>query len=409
VIEVDLACRLCDRRPLEVVLSLGLMPLVNAFAPISDDTPGRSYPLDVARCPTCSLVQITRTVPPEILFRDYAYFSSYSTTFLDHARSFAEGTIAKLSLTRESFVIEAASNDGYLLQFFQQGGVPALGIEPAENVADVARTAGIETVAAFLDPILAAEIVAKRGTADLVVANNVLAHAPDLHGFMTSLSILAGADGLISIEVPYLIDLIDKVEFDTIYHEHVFYFSLTALSALAKRHALTVRDVERLSVHGGSLRITLGSIGEPAPVVGELLAAEERWGVRSAPPFERFASEVNVLREKLHDLVSGLVAGGSSVAGYGAAAKGVVLANACGLDRNLVDFVADRNPAKQGRRLPGVGIPVREPDALARDQPDYCLLFAWNLADEIVDQQTAYQSRGGKFILPVPTPRVLNA
>ena len=407
--ELGVACRSCGHQPLEPVLSLGEMPLVNAFAPPDANATERRYPLETVRCPICTLVQITETIPPEVLFRQYAYFSSYSTTFLEHARRYATRSIAALGLDRDSLVVEAASNDGYLLQYFGRAGVRALGIEPAENVAEVARTNGVETIAAFLDEELASTLIGEHGTADLVIANNVLAHVPDLHGFLRALSILAGERGEISVEAPYLIDLVDGLEFDTIYHEHVCYFSLTALKALADVHGLVLREVEAIPVHGGSIRVTLAARGEPDPSVREFLAAEEAWGVRTRRPYDRFALRVAAVRAEVHELVSELVAGGASVAAYGAAAKGVVLANACGLDISLVAFVADRNPTKQGRLLPGVGIPVREPAALELERPDYCLLFAWNLADEIIEQESGYARLGGRFIVPLPSPRVVGA
>jgi len=389
------------------VLSLDDMPLVNAFVLPGAEEAEQRYPLVAVRCPNCTLVQITETVPPEILFRDYAYFSSYSTTFLAHARRFAERSVASLGLDHGSLVIEAASNDGYLLQYFNEAGIRTLGIEPALNVAEVARTNGVETIAAFLTEELAGQLVAERGTADLVIANNVLAHVPDLHGFVRALAMLAGNRGLISVEVPYLIDLVDRLEFDTIYHEHVFYFSLTALKTVADANGLMLQDVERLPVHGGSLRVTFSILGEPKPIVQELLADEEAWGVREPDPYQQFAASVSSARVSVNELVTQLVGGGASVAAYGAAAKGVVLANACGLNRNLVDFVADRNPAKQGRLLPGVGIPVQEPLALELERPDYCLLFVWNLAHEIIEEQARYREHGGRFVLPLPSPRIV--
>lgn len=389
------------------MLSLGEIPLVNALVEPGDTSVDARYPLDVVRCPRCTLVQITETVPPETLFRTYSYFSSYSETFLEHARRFAERAIAELGLGERSLVVEAASNDGYLLQNFVQHGVPVLGIEPAENVAAVARARGIETVAEFLDAELAAQIVAERGVADLVVANNVLAHVPDLHGFVSGLATLAGDRGLVAIEVPYLRDLVDRLEFDTIYHEHLSYFTLTSLTQVLEAHGLAIGEVERLPVHGGSLRVLASRGAEARDAVKQLLVEEEEWGVGERAHFDGFARAVESLRQELHEFVVGLVDSGSTVAAYGAAAKGVVLANTCDLDATLVRFVVDRSPHKQGKLLPGVRIPVAATEALARERPDYCLLFAWNLADEIVSQQSDYRRRGGTFVLPVPAPRVV--
>ena len=401
------ACRSCGETNVEPVLSLGEIPLVNALVEPGESEPDRRYPLDVVRCPSCTLVQITETLPPETLFRSYTYFSSYSETFLDHARRFAEESIRRRSLGPESLVVEAASNDGYLLQYFAAAQVRALGVEPAQNVAAVARERGIDTIAEFLDEALAGEIVAEHGSADLVVANNVLAHVPDPHGFVAALGTLAGDRGEIVVEVPYLRELVERLEFDTIYHEHLSYFTLTSLARLFEPHELAIVDVDLLPVHGGSLRIVASRSRAPAASVSHLLAEERTWGVENGAPLVAFAAGVRSLQRELHALVAGLVESGASVAAYGAAAKGVVLANVCGLDSDLVDFVVDRNPHKQGKLLPGVRIPVRPPEVLEQERPDYCLLFAWNLTDEIVAQQTAYREKGGRFIAPLPSPRVL--
>jgi hypothetical protein len=401
------ACRSCGAREIEHVLSLGSIPLANALVDPGALNGDAHYPLDLVRCPRCTLVQIRESVPPETLFRTYSYFSSYAETFVEHARRFAGGAIAELGLDGGSFVVEAASNDGYLLQHFVSAGVPSLGIEPARNVAAVARGRGIDTIDEFLDEELAGRIVEERGEADLVVANNVLAHVPELHGFVAALSALAAERGVVVVEVPYLRDLVDGLEFDTIYHEHLSYFTLTSLSPLFAASSLTILDVERLPVHGGSLRVRASRNGEPSTAVASLLEEERGWGVASGEPLAVFAKKVAALTRDVHELVEGLVSGGASLAAYGAAAKGVVLANVCALDAGLVRFVVDRNPAKQGKLLPGVRIPVEATESLAREQPDYCLLFAWNLADEILEQQSEYASRGGRFIVPVPEPRVL--
>jgi len=402
-----LTCRSCGDPRLEPVLSLGDVPLVNALVEPGDPGPDERYPLATVRCPRCTLVQITETVSPERLFRAYTYFSSYSETFLDHARRFAAGAIRDLRLGPESLVIEAASNDGYLLQYFAEAGVPSVGIEPAENVAAVARRRGIETISEFLDEELAQRVVAERGPADLVVANNVLAHVPDLHGFVAALRTLAGEHGLIVVEAPYVCDLVDRLEFDTIYHEHVCYFTLTSLAALFRQHELELVGVDRLPVHGGSLRVRAAAAAEPDDSVEQMLLDEQHWGVHDGKRFDRFAASVDQLRRQLHDFVSDLVSNGAGVAAYGAAAKGVVLANVCGLDADLVRFVVDRNPHKQGKLLPGVRIPIMEPAALVRERPEYCLLFAWNLADEIVKQQATYREGGGTFVTPVPKPSIV--
>jgi len=400
-------CRACGCARLEAVLSLGDMPLVNVLLDDVNEKADR-FPLDVVRCPRCTLVQITETIPPDLLFREYAYFSSFSDTFLAHARAFAARMRAELELGPGSLVIEAASNDGYLLRFFAEEGIPVLGIEPARNVAAVASGHGIETVPEFLNAEVARTIVANRSRrADLVVANNVLAHVADLHGFVGALATLVGDTGLISVEVPHVCELIDRVEFDTIYHEHLCYFSLTALVRLFAEHALTVVDVEPLLVHGGSLRVLARAGGSPSPAVAALLEREEKWGVEHGPRYQEFASTVESLRKSIGSTVRDLVAAGERVAGYGAAAKAVVLLNTCGLDRSVVDYVVDRNPYKQGKFLPGVRIPVRSPDALLETRPGFVIIFVWNVATEVIEQQRPYLQGGGHFVIPVPELRVV--
>jgi SAM-dependent methyltransferase len=391
------------------VLALGDVPLVNAFRDAGDDSPEPRFPLDVVRCATCTLVQLADTVAPEVLFRDYSYFSSYSDTFLEHARAFADEAVRRLRLGRDSFVVEAASNDGYLLQYFVRRRLRVLGVEPARNVAAVAQARGVPTIAEFLDEALAARIVQEHGPADLVVANNVLAHVPDPGGFIAALRTLSGDGGVVSVEVPYVRELVDRVEFDTIYHEHVSYFSLTALTRLVEPRGLRVVAVERLPVHGGSLRVSLCASEAPDATVADTLAAEEQWGVEADATYDAFADAVATRRREVHELVADIAASGATVAAYGAAAKGVVLANVCGLDATLVRFAADRNPHKQGKVFPGVRIPVVPPETLDRERPDYCLLFAWNLAEEILRQQAGYRAHGGRFIVPLPAPAVLAA
>jgi SAM-dependent methyltransferase len=387
------------------------MPLANALVDDGDETPEALYPLDLVRCPRCDLVQITETVPPEILFRDYAYFTSFSDSFVAHARAYATQMRERLELDEGSLVVEAASNDGYLLRFFAEAGVPVLGVDPARNVAEAARARGVETIAEFLDRDLASKIVAERGRhADLVIANNVLAHVADLHGFVGALRILAGDTGIVSVEVPYVCELVDRLEFDTIYHEHLCYFSLTSLRRLFAANDLTVVDVERIPVHGGSLRV-LASAGRTSPTaaVDELLERERQWGVGDPVRYAGFAQGVEEVRESIGALVRDLAASGERVAGYGAAAKAVVLLHATGLGRSQIDYVVDRNPYKQHKLLPGVRIPVRPPEALLDDPPRYVLLFVWNIAPEVIEQQRAFLAAGGSFIVPIPTPSIVGA
>lgn len=404
------ACRGCGSPRLEPVLSLGEMPLANALVDSADDPPEHRYPLDLVRCPTCRLVQITETVPPELLFREYSYFTSFSDTFVAHAKTYASQMRERLALDSGSLVVEAASNDGYLLQFFAAAGVPVLGVDPARNVAAAAADRGIETIPEFLDPELARRIVASRGrAADLVIANNVLAHVADVHGFVEALAILAGESGVVSIEAPYVCDLVDRLEFDTIYHEHLCYFSLSSLRALLATHGLDVVDVDRLPVHGGSLRILASASGGAAAAdVAAMLEHEERWGIGDAARFAEFARATDEARAAIAALVRDLVASGERVAGYGAAAKAVVLLHACGLGRSEIEYVVDRNPYKQGKLLPGVRIAVLPPEQLLESPPGYVLLFVWNIADEVIEQQRAYVEGGGRFVVPVPRPTVVD-
>ena len=401
------ACRACNSARLDPVLSLGDMPLANSLLDSAGDDEPR-YPLDVVRCEQCSLVQITETVPPELLFREYGYFSSFSDTFVAHAGAFARRMHEELDLGADSLVVEAASNDGYLLRFFAELGVPVLGIEPALNIAAAATARGIETVGEFLDLELARSLVERRGRhADLVVANNVLAHVADLPGFVDALRTLVGDEGLVAVEVPYVRELVERLEFDTIYHEHLCYFSLTSLARLFAERGLAVVDVERLPVHGGSLRVLArAEEARPAERVAALLAAEDAWGVADAGRYAAFARETDALRGAIATFAKGLVSDGAQIAGYGAAAKAVVLSNACGLDASLVEYVVDRNPYKQGKLLPGVRVPVRPVDALLETRPDYVLLFVWNIAAEVIGQQQAFVEGGGRFIVPIPKPVV---
>lgn len=352
-------------------------------------------------------MQLTETVPPEILFRDYLYFSSYSDTVLENARRVTQLLVRERGLGAGSLVVEVASNDGYLLQFFKDEGVPVLGVEPARNVARVAEERGIPTLCEFFSESVAHEIVAKTGAADVLIANNVLAHVADLNGFVCGIRTALHSAGVAVLEVPYVRDLIERCEFDTIYHEHLCYFSLTALQALFRRHALEIVDVERIPIHGGSLRIFATRGGRPGEGVLALLEEERAWGVAEERPYADFARAVAHVRADIIALVRRLRAEGKSVAGYGAAAKCTVLANYCGLDASLVDFVADRSPHKQGRLVPGVRIPIAPPAELVARAPDHTILFAWNFETEILRQQAEYVKRGGRFIRPIPVPAVV--
>ena len=399
-------CRSCGGAAFFPVLDLGVTPLANSIVSQADARQDR-FPLKVVGCRACSLVQLTDLVPPERLFRTYTYFSSNSDEMVAHARTLVTRLVNERGLGPHSRVFEIASNDGYLLQHYVAAGVPVLGIEPATNIAEVARGRGIETISEFFGESFAAGLAAEGRTADVIHANNVMAHVPDTRGFVAGLRHVLKSDGVAVIEVPYVRDLVERCEFDTVYHEHVFYFSLTALVRLCAAEKLAVTDVERIHIHGGSLRLFITHGGVPSPRVHALLDEEQALGVVSPAYYASFAERVDALRHTVVTLLRHLKAGGATVAAYGAAAKGSTLLNYFGIDVATLDFVADRSVHKQGHYMPGVGIPIVDANELARRRPDYTLLLVWNFASEVLRQQDAYRRSGGRFIVPVPHVQVL--
>jgi SAM-dependent methyltransferase len=406
-----LSCRLCGEELRHTFANLGASPLANAYPTQADlQRPETFFPLHARVCAACFLVQLPEVATPESIFGDYAYFSSYSDSWVEHARRLVESAVARFGLGSGSRVIEVASNDGYLLQFLPPFGVEVLGIEPARNVAAVANERGIPTLSRFLGRDVAAEVVAQHGHADLVIGNNVLAHVPDLHDFVAGLRTLVARDGAILMEFPHLLRLIEESQFDTIYHEHFSYLSLIAVERLFEQHGLTLFDVEEVPTHGGSLRIyaapTDAGRGR-GPAVADLRARETAAGLMELETYERFGDAITTVKlELLAFLVDNARAGRTTVA-YGAAAKGNTMLNWCGVRSDLVPYVVDRSPHKQGRYLPGTHLPIREPERLRETRPDFVLILPWNLRDEIVEQMSWVREWGARFVVAVPELAVL--
>jgi SAM-dependent methyltransferase len=400
-------CRSCDAPIAALFADLGSSPLANAYLTEDEiERPESYYPLRVFVCDQCFLVQLPAVIDPEGLFADYAYFSSYSDSWLRHAREYVEQATERFHLDSSSQVVEIASNDGYLLQYFKERGVPVLGVEPARNVAGAAEAAGIPTLVEFFGRELGESLGARR-PADLLVANNVLAHVPDLEGFVAGVRAILKPDGVATMEFPHLLRLIEQTEFDTIYHEHLSYFSMLAVERVLTGAGLSLFDVEELPTHGGSLRIYAHPREFDSAIerrVEDLRERELAAGLDRLETYTSFDERVRRAKRDLLDFLIDAKREGKSVVGYGAPAKATTLLNYCGIGRDFIDYVVDRSPHKQGRFLPGTHIPIRAPEEVARTKPDYLLVLPWNLRDEIVQQMAHVREFGCRFVVPIPEP-----
>lgn len=399
-------CRLCGTPLTHTFVDLGMSPLCESYVPAEFlDHPERFYPLHVRQCPSCLLVQLPAYVPGEEIFSDYAYFSSYSDSWVAHAKRYADAMTDRLGLSSASLVTEVASNDGYLLQHFIARGIPALGVEPAANVAEAACSSGIPTVVEFLGAETGREIAERHGRADLVVANNVFAHVPDIRGFACGLRALVKDCGLVTLEFPHILRLIERRQYDTIYHEHYSYLSLLTSARALAVGGLRVVDVEELETHGGSLRVHARpeeGAPEPSAAVQAVLHEEKARGLHCLAGYASFAGEVLKIKSDLLGFLLEAARRGDVVAGYGAPGKGNTLLNHCGIRTDLLSYTVDRSPFKQGKFLPGTHIPIHAPEYLAETKPDYILVLPWNLREEIVRQLDYVRSWGGRLVFPIP-------
>jgi SAM-dependent methyltransferase len=407
-----LECRFCQSKLTETLVDLGSMPLANSYLKKKSDMAyEKSYPLHARVCGACFLVQVENAVPAEDIFSDYAYFSSFSDSWVAHAERYSDKLIDRLNLSSDSLVMEVASNDGYLLKHFVARGIPVLGIEPAANVAKAAEAIGVKTDVAFFGIDTASRIAKQGKKADLIAANNVMAHVPDINDFIAGFRIILAEEGVLTIEFPHLLNLIEKVQFDTIYHEHYSYLSLLTVEKILQAHDLRVFDVEELPTHGGSLRIfachkDCQRFGQEKGLL-TLRAKEISAGLDSLEGYRGFTPKVEAVRRTLLKFLTSEKENGHRVAAYGAAAKGNTLLNYCKVESDLIEFVVDRNPEKQDTYLPGSHIPVFSPEKIWQEKPDFVVILPWNLAEEISKDMNAIKDWGGKFVVPIPTLSLL--
>jgi SAM-dependent methyltransferase len=410
--DVHPRCRFCDAPLRDTLVDLGMSPLCESY--LSAGQLSRMepfYPLHVWVCGRCYLVQLEEFVSPEAIFTEYAYFSSYADSWLRHAKSYTELMGRRFGIGPGSLVIELASNDGYLLQYFVERGVPVLGVEPARNVAKVAIEKGIPTLVEFFGEKMAERLVSEGTRGDLILGNNVLAQVPDLNDFVRGMKVLLKPGGVITMEFPHLVRLMDENQFDTIYHEHFSYFSFIAAEAIFARHGLALFDVEELPTHGGSLRIYAKHADDatkpPTARAGELRAREEAAGLRRMETYAAFSEKVKETKRKLLEFLIRAKREGKTICGYGAPGKGNTLLNYCGIRTDFLDYTVDRNPYKHGKFTPGTHIPIHAPDRIRETRPDYLFILPWNFKDEIIQQMSYIREWGGKFIVPIPEVKVV--
>ena len=401
-------CRSCGSKRLSEVFAFGSQPVADGLVRADAPVPDERYPLTLVRCSNCHLVQILETVDPKILFSDdYPYFSSVSPSLLAHFQESVESLIASRDLGSNSQIVELASNDGYLLKNYVEVGIPVLGIDPALGPVTVAREAGVDTLHAFFGRTLAEELVADGLSADVLHANNVLAHVADLGGFVDGIRLLLKENGVAVIECPYLPDLLASCEFDTIYHQHLCYFSVIALDNLFAQHDLHLNDVQRTAIHGGSIRVFVSKQTGRTSRVEDLIACEKDLGLDTDAPYERFAEQIHCVSTNLRSLVDRLKAEGKRLAGHGAAAKATTMMGVAKITNADLDYILDRNQHKHGWCMPGSRIPIVSPEHIKKCPPDYLLVLAWNFAEEIISEHAEYEASGGKFIVPIPKPRII--